>query len=147
MLGSWASRSTREAIRKRTSPVLSPIPYPLSYSLPRWALQSSGGEITTLLVLPTTGKVRQMENVHFPRPTNRRDTQSHPRSPMERCCCCHSLFFVNDFETVELLSNYVVSFGCVIVLCVNRLSSWIPSFFFLFLPPSYGLLRIYRYYF
>lgn len=148
VLGSWASRSTREAIRKRTSPVLYAIPYPLSYSLPRWALQSSGGEITTLLVLPTTGKVRQMGNVHFPRATNRRNTQSHPRSPMERCCCCCQVFFISDdYETVELFSHHAVSFGCVIVLCVNRASSWIPRFIFLFRPLPPGLLRIYRYYF
>lgn len=122
------------------------VPYPLSYSLPRWALQSSGGEITTLLVLPTTGKVRQIENVHFPQSTNRRDAQSHPRSTMERCCCCQGYFFVDDFEIIESY-DYLVFFGSVIVSCANRASSWIPSFIFLFLPPSYALLRIYPYYF
>lgn len=145
VLGSWASRSTREAIRKRTSPVLSAIPYPLSYSLPRWALQSSGGEITTLLVLPTTGKVRQIGNVHFPQSTNRRDTQLHPRSPMERCCCCLDFFTPVGFEIVDIIFHYVVSSACVVV-CINRVG-WIPNFIFIFLPPSRRLLRIYRYYF
>lgn len=128
----------------------SPIPYPLSYSLPRWALQSSGGEITTLLVLPTTGKVGLMGNVHFPWLTNRRDTQSHPRSPMDRrrcCCCCRSFFIFVDYAIVELFSRHVVSFGCVIVLCVNRASCWIPKFIFLFRPLPRESLRIYRYYF